>query len=57
MPKAIVAVLMMLGVILLSGVGFAQEKKCPKSKVFNSANGKCVTPPRPPRSPTPRGSW
>lgn len=57
MLKAMVAVLTMLGVILLSGVGFAQEKKCPKGKVFSSAKGKCVTPPRPPRSSTPRGSW
>jgi hypothetical protein len=57
MLKAIVAVLTMLSVILLNGVSFAQEKKCPKGKVFNSAKGKCVTPPRPPRSSTPRGSW
>jgi hypothetical protein len=57
MSKAIVAVLAMLGVTLLSGIGTAQEKKCPKGKVFNSAMGKCVTAPRPPRSSTPRGSW
>ena len=60
MPKAIVAVLTMLSVIWLSSVGFAQEnqkKKCPKGKVFNSETGKCVTPQRPPRTSTPRGSW
>jgi hypothetical protein len=58
MRKATIVVLTMLSVVWLGSAGFAQEKKkCPKGKVFNSETGKCVTPPRPPRTTTPRGSW
>lgn len=52
MLKTIVAVLAILGVLALSGEAFAQQKKCPKGKVYDAKTEKCVTP----RRPTPRGS-
>jgi hypothetical protein len=58
MLKVFVAALAILGMAGLASDAFAQQKRCPKGKVYSAKAGKCVTPQRPaPRSSTPRGSW
>jgi hypothetical protein len=44
MAKALISVVVSIAIAALSAAAYAQEKKCPKGKVYNPDTKKCVTP-------------